>query len=151
MPATLERPPTLAPPDPYGEALDDPPETATHRQRHWLRYLFPWVKTAVGAPIADDALIIMNETNYTWLCTAGFHTLGPVPPHEDKATSVVRKGTLTARRLDVPDADPLTVAMTPSVRVVQIASDTIDGAEVFTMWAVSSPTHPTRIHKHPRI
>lgn len=151
MPAILERPPILDPPNPAGEALEQPPRTATRRRRHWLRYLFPWVKTAIGAPIEDDALIIMNATGHTWSCAVGFRSLGLVAPHDDTAISVVRRGLLTARRLDVPDDDPLALAMTPSVRVVQITSTVIGGAEVFTMWAVSSPIDMTRGRTHPVI
>src|SRR5579883_1150491 len=139
MPAVLERPPELDRAIPAG-LPDDPPETAPQRRRQWWRYLFPWLKTAVGAPIEDDALIIMNETDHPWACAAGFRSLVLVAPHADKATSVVRKGQLSARRADAPaDTSPLVVAMTPSVRVVQITCDVVGGIERYNIWALSGP------------
>jgi hypothetical protein len=139
MPAVLERPPAPERVIPISSP-DEPPETGLRRRRHWWRYLFPWIKTAVGAPIGDDALIIMNETDHSWTCAVGFRSLGQVMPHADKATSVVRKGQLSARRADAPaDANPLSVPMTPSVRVVQITCDVVGGIERYDIWALSGP------------
>jgi hypothetical protein len=139
MPAVLERPPAADRTIPAGSP-DKPPDTAPRRRRHWWRYLFPWIKTAVGAPIGDDALIIMNETDHAWACTIGFRSLGLVAPHADKAISVVRKGQLSARRADASaDTSPLVVPMTPSVRVVQITCDVVGGIERYDIWALSGP------------
>ena len=133
MPIVLDRPLT-------DDAVDMPPETAPRLQRQWWRYMFPWVKTAVGAPTEDDDLLIVNATDEAWMLSLGYRALGMVPPRVEWAITVARIGLLSARRVGAPvGTEYLTLSLTPTVRAVQIANTALPGETPYILRAIERP------------
>lgn len=125
---------------PPTEETRDPPQTAPQRRRAWWRFRFPWTRTAVSGPVADDDLLIVNMTEETWALTLGYRDLGTMPPYDRQEVNVVRKGRLCAHRVDAPaDTDPLTLALTPAVRAVEIGGAVRHGVTVYHLRAIERP------------
>jgi hypothetical protein len=127
MPALLDRPPALPP-----VVLDDPsaavPQPAPRLFRHRWRFRFPWVKTAVGAPIDDEGLLIDNRTGDAWRLHLGYRDLGTVAPYRQRLVTVSRAGMLMARQLHAPTGtEYLMLPLTPRVRAVEIRRDSRQG------------------------
>lgn len=119
MSTILERPPVLDQP-PAGER-DDPPPTVSKPRRSWGRFLFPWLKTAVGAPMSGEELCIDNRTASAWSLHLKYHSLGIVEPFSQRVVQVVKAGQLSARPVDAPTgAGYLTAPIGPFVRAVEI-------------------------------
>lgn len=101
------------------------PETAPRLRPDRWRYRFPWVKTAVSAPIYDGQLIIANDTDFTWQIWHDYHSLGLVPPRSLRRRRLVKSGTVSARRLPAPVGEEyIFVSLIPSaaeVRIVDIS------------------------------
>lgn len=134
MSVVVDRPPT-------GDAAKVPPRTAPRYRRAWWR--FPWTRTAVSGPVADDDLLIVNMTDELWALSLGYRDLGTMPPYERQEVNVVRKGLLSTRRVDpLADTEPLTLALTPAVRAVEIGAAVRHGVTVYHLraieWSVAS-------------
>ena len=124
----------------------DPPQTAPRRRRAWWRFRFPWTRTAVSGPVADDDLLIVNMTDEAWALSLGYRDLGSLPPYERQEVNVARKGRLCARRVDPPaDRDPLTLALTPTVRAVEIGGAVRHGVTVYHLRAIERSEASRRI------
>lgn len=135
MSVVMDRPPVIE-----AEPMEDPPETAPRRKRVWGRLLFPWLKTAIASPIEDDDLLIVNSTDDTWALSLGYHDLGSMPPRDRQVVSVVRKGRLQARQVGAArDAPALTLALTPSVRAVEISVTVLQGVALYHLGATERP------------
>ena len=133
MPVVLDRPPT-------DDAVDMPPETAPQLRRQWWRYMFPWVKTAVGAPTEDDDLLIVNATDEAWILWLGYRSLGMVPPRVEWAITVAKTGLLSARRLVAPvGTEYLTLSLTRAVRAVQIAGTVLPDETSYILRMIERP------------
>ncbi|MBV9281291.1 MAG: hypothetical protein JOZ41_14520 [Chloroflexi bacterium] len=97
------------------------PQPSPRARRSWWRFLFPWIRTAVGAPADDDRLIVDNRTDLAWMIHLGYRRLGRVAPHTTLAERVVKAGMLSARQADAPvGTEYLTIWLTPTTQVVQI-------------------------------
>jgi hypothetical protein len=113
--------------------LDDEstPETRTspQSQRNWWRFRFPWVKTAVGTPTADDETVLIdNLTDEEWVLHLSFHALGTVAPHRQQTIKIVKWQMLTARQFHAPlGTEYLTADLTPRVKAVEIRHDARHG------------------------
>jgi hypothetical protein len=108
-PASADRPPELS------------PQPSPRPRRSWWRFLFPWVRTAVGAPTDDDRLVVDNRTDFPWMIHLGYRRLGTVAPHTTLVEQVVKVGVLSARQADAPvGTEYLTIWLTPTAHVVQI-------------------------------
>ena len=128
MSIVLDRPPT------YDEAVpvDDPPPTQPQRRRQWWRWRFPWVKTAVGAPLGDEPLLVVNSTGESWALALGYHDLGVLPPHDQYAFEVSKAGLLSARQPNAPSGTPyLTLTLAPRISAVEIYGDTLAEATLY--------------------
>jgi hypothetical protein len=102
-------------------SLPPVPETAPQRQPNRWRYRFPWVKTAVSAPIYDDELTIDNQTDFTWQLWHDYHSLGLVPPRGLRRRRLVKAGTISARRLPAPTGEEyIFVSLNPTAAEVRI-------------------------------
>lgn len=111
--------------DPPAELTEQPPaaipETAPQRQPNRWRYRFPWVKTAVGAPLYDDELLIDNRTPHAFALWHAYHALGVVDAHSQRTVRLVKSGLLSARQLIAPPgADYLLISLNPEARGVAI-------------------------------
>ena len=96
--------------------------------------------------MADDDLLIVNMTDETWALSLGYRDLGTMPPYERQEVNVTRKGRLCARRVDAPaDTDPLTVALTPAVRAVEIGGAVRHGVTVYHLSAIERSKARRRI------
>jgi hypothetical protein len=143
MPTLLERPPA---PQLDEAAPSLIPEPAPQLQRHWWRFRFPWTKTAVGAPLGDEQLLIDNQTPEVWTLHLGYHALGPLAPHRQRYVTVATGGLLTARPLHAPVGTAyLTLYVVPAVRVVEIRAVGAKGAAQYELHAVRPP-HPAAPH-----
>ena len=133
MPVVLDRPPT-------DDAVDMPPETAPQLRRQWWRYMFPWVKTAVGAPTEDDDLLIVNATDEAWILWLGYRSLGMVPPRLEWTITVARPGLLSARRVGAPvGTEYLTLSLTRAVHAVQIAPTVLPDETPYILRVIERP------------
>jgi hypothetical protein len=102
--------------------------------------MFPWVKTAVGAPTEDDDLLIVNATDEAWMLWLGYRSLGIVPPRVEWAITIARPGLLSARRVGAPvGTEYLTLPLTPAVRAVQIAGTLVAGETPYILRAIERP------------
>jgi len=100
----------------------------------------------VSGPVADDDLLIVNMTDETWALSLGYRDLGSMPPYERQEVNVVRTGLLCARRVDTPaDTDPLTLALTPTVRAVELGGAVRHGVTVYYLRAIERPKASRRI------
>lgn len=132
MSIVVERPPT-------DDAVESP-RTAPRRRRAWWRLRFPWTKTAVSAPVADDDLIIVNNTDEAWTLSLGYRELGTMPPHDRQEVNVVRQGLLRACQAGAAvAAGPLTLALTPAVRAVEINCVVLQGVPLYHLRAIKRP------------
>jgi len=139
MSVVVDRPPA-------DDAVGTPPGTQPRRRRAWWRYLFPWTRTAVSAPLADDDLLIVNTTDEAWALSLGYRDLGTMPPRDRQVVNVVRQGLLHARRVGAPaDTAPLTLALTPSVRAVEINCVVLQGMTLYHLAAIERPRAPRRV------
>lgn len=89
------------------EDVDGEPVTETEPERRldrW-RYRFPWVKTAVDAPIDGDRLLIDNQTDRAWKLWHRFREIGMVAEGTQKRVRVVKAGLLTAQQLPARGTD----------------------------------------------
>ncbi len=140
MPLVIERPSTseLERP-PISEAEAVPPQSEPERRRAWWRFRFPWTKTAVGAPMADDELIIANATTDDWVLSLGLRQMGLIYGGELRHVTAARGSQLTAR-LATPRAGerPLTLALAPEVRAVLLSRIELPFISFYTMKAVSA-------------
>lgn len=119
MPTVLDRPPVLD--QPSADSVDDPPPALPRLRRAWGRFLFPWRKTAVGAPTNDDELHIDNRTADAWVLCLKYRDLGIVEPFGQRVVRVVKAGQLTARPVDGAAAVGYLIAqIRPNVRTVEI-------------------------------
>ena len=133
MPVVLDRPST-------DDAVDMPPETAPQLRRQWWRYMFPWVKTAVGAPTEDDDLLIVNATDEAWILWLGYRSLGMVPPRLEWTMTVARPGLLSARRVGAPvGTEYLTLSLTRAVHAVQIAPTVLPDETPYILRVIERP------------
>jgi len=133
MSVVVDRPP----PD---DAVGTPPGTEPRRRRAWWRYILPWTRTAVSAPVADDDLLIVNATDEAWALSLGYRDLGTMPPRDRQVVNVVRQGLLRARQVGAPvDTVPLTLALTPSVRAVEISGVVLQGVTLYHLAAIERP------------
>lgn len=116
-------------------AIDDPPPpTAPRRRRHWWRWRFPWVKTAVSAPLDDQPLLIRNRTDEAWALSLNYHDLGVLPPHDQYSFSVVKRGLLCARQPQAPIGTAyLTLALKSSISTVEIDCDLLQGQMLYDL------------------
>lgn len=132
-------------PPPIKQDDDAPPRTKTRRRRHWWRWRFPWIKTAVSAPVDDEPLLIVNATDEAWALSLSYRDLGIVRSHEHRAVYVVRTGILQARRADAPgDEGYLTLPITHRTQAVQIACRVLDGEALYSLWPVERVQPPPR-------
>lgn len=130
MPIVVERPST-------DDATEAPPATEPKLQRAWGRFLFPWLKTAVSGPMADDDLLIVNATDLAWALSIGYHELGTMPPHDEQVVNVVRRGQLCAREGGAPaDSGTLMLALTPQVRAVEISGVVLQETTLYELKAI---------------
>lgn len=136
---------------PVGLSIATPPAAIRNVDRElrllWLvarRFRFPWTRTAVSSPVADDDLLIVNMTEETWALSLGYHDLGTMPPYERQEVNVARKGRLYARRV-AADTDPLTLALTPAVRAVEIGGAVRHGVTVYHLRAIERSKARRRI------
>lgn len=132
MPLVVDRPHT----DDLVDMPPAPPETAPARRRVWGRLLFPWLRTAVGAPMADDDLLIVNATSLAWVLSVGYHTVGTMPPGDEQIVNVVRRGHLSAREAGSPADSALTLGLTPKVRAVEIGETVLGGTTLYDLKAI---------------
>src|SRR5579875_2538087 len=97
------------------------PETEPRLQPNRWRYRFPWVKTAVGAPLYDNVLLVINQTNRSWLLHHGCHCLGTIAPLADRRFRLVKSGIFTAIQMPAPaDAEYIVVQLKESARAIRI-------------------------------
>ncbi len=133
---------------PPSEETHDPPQTAPRCRRACWRFRFPWTRTAVSGPVADDDLLIVNMTDEIWALSLGYRDLGSLPPYERQEVNVVRKGWLSARRVDQPAAtDPLTLALTPTVRAVEIGAAVRHGVTVYHLRVIERSEASRRVSR----
>jgi hypothetical protein len=112
--------------DVSGEGKTLPPEpvpqTAPQRQRALWRFRFRWRKTAVGAPVYNDELLIENLTGVAWRLWHGYHFLGTVAPGDSLPVRLTKSGLLSARQDQAdPGTEYLLVQLTEASCGVQIA------------------------------
>lgn len=122
--------------DPSPESGDPPsamPEPHPRLQPDRWRFHFPWVKTAVSAPIYNRELLIANRTDRTWLVWHNYHNLGLLDAGTERHVRVVRAGTMSAREL-LADADSeyLLVSLTSEVQGIEIV-DIAAGEGLYTL------------------
>lgn len=133
MSIVLDRPPTEY-------TVDEPPPTEPQRRRQWLKWRFPWVKTAVGAPAGEEPLLIVNSTAEAWALSLGYHDLGVLPPHEEYSFEVVKVGQFRARQPNAPSGTPyLTLSLRPAISAVEISGDTVQGETLYGLRVFTRP------------
>ena len=141
MTPTLQRPPAPILDEAAPEPITAP---APHRQRAWWRSLFPWRKTAVGAPMGDQHLLIDNRTTEAWVVHLGYKALGTLAPGEQRLVAAAKSGMMTARPLHAPVGTAyLTLFVLPAMRVVAIVFDTAAGHSHYELRAGTSALPPT--------
>lgn len=124
MPTLLDAPPEAA------------PQTQSDRQRRRFRFRLPWAKTAVSASTEDDELLVVNETESSWVLALGYRQLGIIQPGERRRYRVLKLGMLTARQPNAPaGAEYLMLHITPAVEAVHVL-ELVEGLGMFELRAV---------------
>ncbi len=139
MPAILDRPLEPSPGVLDNSPFEPIPLPAPRLRRHWWHFHFPWIKTAVGAPMGDETLLIDNRTAESWRLHLGYRDLGAVASYHQHRVVTARGGMLSARQVHAAVGTAyLTLPLTSDIRVIEILHDDRHGTPFYQLHALES-------------